>query len=263
SVVTRLLVLALPRRFALVVLPAVALATLVGSTTVAARDLRGAAGARRLDIVGSTPDWIDRSVDEPVALIYGGEQLSSAVWQERFWNRRVDQVISLGGSPVPGPLPQTRATLPPDGRLPTRKRYVVAPDRFSLVGTPVAHLTQVGLDISGLTLWRMTRPPRVSTITNAVQPNGDITSPATVSVYDCRGGALELTLLPKATSRLRIALDGRDVLDEPISGHSWTGTIPVSSSRRPRLCTFTIYPRPLLGSTRIAFSRKEAAPSGR
>jgi hypothetical protein len=256
SVAVLLAFLGLPRRVALVVLPAVTLITLVASSAVAARNLQGAAAARRLDVVGATPDWIDRAVDRPVALVYGGEQLWSAVWQERFWNRRVDQVISLGGLRVPGPLPQTAATLPPSGRLPTTDRYVVAPDRFSLVGAPVAHLTQVGLDIRGLTLWRVAGPARVSLITDAVQPNGDITHPATVSVYDCSRGRLELTLIPKATSRLRIQLDGRDVLDERIGGRfSWSGSIPVPASRRPRLCTFTIYPEPLLGSTRIAFSR--------
>ena len=111
---------------------------------------------------------------------------------------------------------------------------------------------------TGLTLWRVTGKPRVSTITNAVQPNGDMTRPATVSVYDCRRGELQLTLIPKATARLRIRLNGHVVLDKPISGRSWTGAVPVRPSARPRLCTFTIYPEPLLGSTRIAFERSAA-----
>jgi hypothetical protein len=145
--------------------------------------------------------------------------------------------------------------LGPNGELPTRDRYVVAPDRFTFVGARVAHLTQTGLDISGLTLWRLSGTPRVSTITNAVQPNGDMTRPATVSVYDCRSGELQLTLIPKATSRLLITLDGHRALDEAIAGDSWTGAVPVPHRAAPRVCQFTIYPEPLLGSTRIAFSR--------
>lgn len=245
----------LPRRWAVVVLPAVIFTTLIVSSVVAARNLRAAADVHRLDVVGPRPDWIDAATREHVTYVYGGEQLWSAVWLERFWNRRIDSVVTLGGSAVPGPMPQTAAVLGPTGELPTRDRYVVAPDRFTLVGTPVAHLPQQGLDISGLTLWRLSGAPRVSTITHGVQPNGDMTHPATVSVYDCRGGELQLTLIPKATARLRVLLDGRVALDRPIDGLSWTGSVPVPRLRKPRRCLFTILPQPLLGSTRIAFSR--------
>lgn len=255
SIVATLAFLFLPRRLAVVVLPLVTLAALVASSVVAAHKLAEVTRVERLDVAGAQPDWIDRAARGPVAEVYGGEASWNTVWQERFWNRRIAQVITLGGTPVPGPMTQTPATLGPVGELPTKARYVVAPDRFVFAGARVAHLAQTGLDVSGLTLWRLAGPPRVSTITGGVQPNGDITQPATVSVYDCRDGVLELTLIPKATTRLRIQLDGRDVVDEAISGASWTRAIPVPASASPRLCTFTIYPQPLLGSTRIAFSR--------
>ena len=245
----------LPRGLAAVALPAITLVTLLASSVVAARNLRAAADVQRLDVVGARPDWIDLATDENVTYVYGGEQVWSAVWLERFWNRRIDSVVTLGGSPVPGPMSQKAAVLGPTGELPTHDRYVVAPDRFSLVGTPVAHLAQRGLDISGLTLWRLAGAPRVSTITQGVQPNGDMTHPATVSVYDCTGGELQLTLIPKATDRLRVLLDGRVAFDRPIAGRSWTGAVPVARSREPSRCLFTILPRPLLGSTRIAFAR--------
>lgn len=254
SIVVLVAFVVLPRRAAVVALPALVLAALLGSSAVAAHELRHIVRASTLDAIGRPADWIDRAAHGRVAYVYGGEQYWNVVWQERFWNRRVDSVITLGGTPVPGPLDQTMATLAIDGKLPTRDRYVVAPDRFVLDGTPVAHLAQQGLDVGGLTLWHLDGPPRVSTIVGGVQPNGDITHPATVSVYDCRGGELDLTLIPKATTRLRIKLDRRDVVDEPIAGLSWTRAIPVPASTAPRVCTFTIYPQPLLGSTRIAFT---------
>jgi hypothetical protein len=245
----------LPRRPAVVVLPALTLLVLIASSAVAARELRRTAHARSLEVVGVQPDWIDRSVHGPVAYVYGGEQLWTAPWLERFWNRRIDEMLTLGGTRIPGPIAQRLVTLPANGVLPTRNRYVVAADRFTFVGTKLAHLAQSGVDVTGLTLWRLEGPPRVSTITQGVQPNGDMTHPATVSVYDCRRGELRMTLIPKASPRLVIRLDGRPALDTPISGFSWTGSVPVPPSRDARLCTFTIYPQPLLGSTAIAFSR--------
>jgi hypothetical protein len=255
SIFAVLAFLFLPRRVAVVVLPIVTLAALVGSSAVAARKLADVTRTQRLDVVGTQPDWVDRAARGPVTEVYGGEQSWTTVWQERFWNRRIGRVVTLGGTPVPGPMTQTSASLDTRGELPTHNRYVVAPDRFAFDGTPVAHLTQTNLDVTGLTLWRLTGQPRVSTIIGGVQPNGDITQRATVSVYNCRSGELELTLIPKASNHLRIQLDGKDVVDEPISGESWTRAIPVPATTEPRLCTFTIYPEPLLGSTRIAFSR--------
>jgi hypothetical protein len=245
-----------PRR-ALFVLPLLVLVVLVPASVIAADDIAAAANARQADVVGPEPNWIDRRADADVTYLYGGERNWSTVWQERFWNRRLDRVLSIAPSRVPGPLVQTVIGVPPDGRLPTRDRYVVAPDRFSLVGAPIAHLAQTGLDVSGLTLWELQGAPRVDLIKGGFQPNGDITQPGTVSVYDCRHGRLEVTLLPKATDVVRILLNGKQVLSERIGGlSSWRGRVTVPPSATPRLCTFTIVPQLLLGSTRIAFVRQ-------
>jgi hypothetical protein len=147
-------------------------------------------------------------------------------------------------------------TVPANGRLPSPDPYVVAPDRFTFFGAPIAHLAQTNLDISGLRLWRVTRPLRLSTATEGVQPNGDMTHSAVVTVYDCTGGRLKLTLLPKETDVLRILLNGRLALQARIGGlPSWHGSLQVPRSARPRICTFTIEPGPLLGSTVIDFVR--------
>jgi hypothetical protein len=249
-------VFALVPRGALAVLPLLVLAVLVPASVIAADEIASTANAGQMRVVGPSPNWIDHNADGPVTYLYGGEPNWSVVWQERFWNRRVDRVLSIAPSRVPGPLVQTVFNLPPDGRLPTRDSFVVAPDRFSLTGSPIAHLAQSGLDVSGLTLWETHGIPRVDLIEGGVQPNGDMTGPATVSVYDCRRGRLELTLLPKATKVLRIRLDGKVVLADRIEGLSvWHGAVTVPPSAAPRLCVFTIVPQLLLGSTRIAFVR--------
>jgi hypothetical protein len=146
-------------------------------------------------------------------------------------------------------------TLRKDGRLPSSDPYVVAADRLTFNGTAVAHLVQSGLDVTGLTLWRLDGPPRLSTAVANVQPNGDITYPATLTVYDCRGGTLHLTLIPKATDVLRILLNGRLALRTRLAGREfWQGTVAVPP-RRGGVCRFTIIPQPLLGSTEVRFTR--------
>ncbi len=245
---------AIPRP-ARLVLPLVVLVALVPASVFASRDVARAANVTQTQVVGPAPNWIDRAARGPVVFLYGSEQNWGAAYQERFWNRRIDRVITVAER-VPGPLAQTSAAILPDGRLPVREPYLVATDRFEFVGVPVAHLAQSGLDVSGLTLWRLERPARVDLIKGGVHPNGDMTGPATISVYNCRKGRLELTLLPKATDMLRILLNGRAMLGEHIAGAlSWHGSVSVPSTARPRVCTFTIVPQLLLGSTRIAFVR--------
>ena len=245
----------IPRR-AVLVLPLAVLAVLVPASVVAADEIGKAVNARQAAVVGSTPNWIDRHGTGDVSYLYGGEGSWPTVWQERFWNRRIDRVLSVAPGLVPGPLPQTVFTVPIDGRLPMRERFVVAADRFSFVGEPVAHLAQTGQDVTGLTLWKLDGPPRVDAVVGGVQPNGDMSHPATVSVYDCRRGRLELTLLPKATRVLHILLNNRPILTSRIADlPSWSGSVTVPPSASPRLCNFTIVPQQLLGSTRIAFVR--------
>jgi hypothetical protein len=115
-------------------------------------------------------------------------------------------------------------------------------------------LTQVGLDSAGLTLWRLTGPPRLITVERGIQANGDMTEPGRVVAYDCAGGRLNLTLLPKQTRTVTLRLDGRVVQRARIAGLPyWNGTIFVPPSRSPRVCHFEIDGQNLLGSTQITF----------
>jgi hypothetical protein len=89
-----------------------------------------------------------------------------------------------------------------------------------------------------------------------IRPNGDMGEPGRLTVYDCAGGQLQLTLLPKKTRVVTVELDGRIVMRQPISGLPfWSGVVRVPRSRMPRVCHFTIDGQKLLGSTRVAFVR--------
>jgi hypothetical protein len=244
---------ALPRR-ATPALAALVGALLVGTSAVASNTMTRLDRAQQESVVGTPAGWIDQAADGRVAYFYDGEAYWTTVYQERFWNQRIAQVVAT--SPVPGPMPQTRAHLGADGRLPIDTPYVVASDQHEFVGDAVAHHAQTGTDITGLTLWKLDGPPQLSLVKYGIQPNGDMVAPAEVYVYDCGGGALQLTLLPKATKRLRIELDGRVVVDEDVAGQEvWHGLVPVPPSRKSRTCVFRILPQGLLGSTVIQFNR--------
>ncbi len=175
---------------------------------------------------------------------------------ERVWNSKLTRVVSIAPSSVPGPIPQSKASPAADGSLPIQTRWVVATDRLTFIGTRVAHLTQTGLDVSGLTLWHLAGPPRLATVETGVLPNGDMVGQAQVDVYGCQHGELQLTLLPKETSVLRVLFDGLPVLRADISGRdSWSGSVRARPESQPVQCRYTILGGPLLGSTRIAFAR--------
>ena len=124
---------------------------------------------------------------------------------------------------------------PPDPRA-----LRVANDRNTFIGTPVAHQSR-GPNQFGLTLWKLDGPPQLLAVEHGFRPNGDIWAEASVTAYDCAGGDLQLTLLPKATDKLEIDLDGRPVVQTRIAGlASYHTRIPVPTGHPPRPCTFRI-----------------------
>jgi Dolichyl-phosphate-mannose-protein mannosyltransferase len=230
-------------------------ALLVATSAVASNRVAGLVRSVQRDFVGPDPSWIDHAAGGNVTYLYDGESYWNVVWQEQFWNRRITQVV-YAATPVPGPIDEARTYVGIDGRLNVDTRYVVATDYHYFVGTPIAHLDQIGLDASGLTLWKLQGAPRLSYELFGFQPNGDITFPVTVKVFDCGGGALQLTLLTKATRRLRITLDGNTVVDEHVLPNSiWRGSVPGPRGRAAKVCIYKIVPQQLLGSTVIDFQR--------
>jgi len=255
--VASLLIAFWPRR-RLLALPAAPLAALVVSSTIAANTVRNLVAADQVNIVGTQPRWIDKAIRANVAYLYDGESAWNGVWQARFWNHRISEVFSVAPSRVQGPMPQRSVQISPDGRLPIKERFVVASDQLQFLGKPIAHATQFGFDGAGLTLWKLLGPPKVSMTTRGIQPNGDMTRPGVITVYDCGGGQLRVTLLPKFTRVVTIRFDGRKVIRQSLVNLTyWNGTVFVPASAKPRICQFIIKGQNLLGSTQIAFVRAQ------
>jgi hypothetical protein len=214
-----------------------------------------AAGTQTV-LTGDPYTWIDRTAQDGVVYVYNGDLASwPVVWEQRFWNPRIDLVLSIRPYRVPGPIEQREIALPRNGFLPVGERYAVANDRISFVGDAVARQDR-GPDQYPLVLWRLDARPRISTVIAGVQPNGDMTGAATVRAFGCAGGSLELTLLPKATREVEVRLDGRIVARAAVEGLPvWHASIAVPA-RHAATCGFTIRGGALLGSTRIAFLRR-------
>jgi hypothetical protein len=247
-----LLFLFAPRRFALL-MPAVVLFALIGSDFSADSLVAKKVRFDQAAMVGSPRDWIDRAVGAPVAYVYAGDPADvNIVWQQRFWNDRIGHVIAITPYAVPGPIESEQALPEANGRLPLAERYVVANDDLTFAGTPVARQDR-GLDYPGLTLWRLTGRPRIATSRTGFMPNGDVLGHAQFVAWGCAGGQLQLTLIPKATDKLSVALDGTAVLHARIGGlEYWNGSVSVPPTHQGP-CVFTITGGELLGSTKVQF----------
>jgi hypothetical protein len=248
-----------PRRF----LPALVLALpmlLAAGSAEASRYLAQRAEDATQGFPGGTIAWVDAATSEPVAYLYDGEPWD-AVWQQVFWNRHIVRVFDLGPAGVPGPAPQERLHVLSDGRLvDSRGRTpaaseVVAPTPLTVAGETLASIPESQVAQSGLTLWRVEPPLRLSSTKSGVLPNGDIPSLARFDVYACDGGTFLLTLLGKQDARVRIALAGRTVRDFHLSPDEiWRGRIPTPASPG-RVCRYTIAVTGYTGSTLFSFER--------
>ena len=252
-----LLVRFVPRR-ARLVLPALVFAFLVLTSIEGSNLVSAKVAFDQGQMLGTPRDWIQRATTSDVAFVFDGDLAHwNSVWQQRFWNPRITQIVSLAPFNVPGPLRDRQITTPPSGELAISQRYVVANDRNTFVGSPVAQQDR-GVEQFGLTLWHLTGPPRIVAIVNGTQPNGDITGgKAFLTAYGCRGGQLQLTLLPKSSSGVSVYLDGKLASHATFHGQPyWNGAVNVPATFKPDECQFTIKPDGLLlGSTRIAFQQ--------
>jgi hypothetical protein len=232
-------------------LPAAVLAALVVASIVASNTIAVDARFTQAEVVGSPPGWVDR---KPATLVVTQGLAQNVAWQQWFWNPSLTRVLSVSPAFVPAPMRQVQTQLDDRGSLPTAAAYAVGANDVAFVGTPIAHHA-LGSDFFGLTLWRLSGPPRVSYLIRDLKPNGDIVAPVQVTAFNCAGGRLELTLLPKTSHEVFVFLDGKLLRRAPVHGASWTGAIAVPARHGPSACAFVIRGDSLLGSTRIAFVR--------
>jgi hypothetical protein len=233
-----------PRRF-VAILPALLAALFVWISIDASREIVERDRVVQASSTGPDRRWIDRGADGPVSYLFIGDTNWPAVWQNVFWNRRIERVYDLGPISVPGGLPQRRLEPSPDGRL----AGVTTPYIASLY--PVAFVGRTVKSIQpGIVLWRLDAPARISVWTQRVPGH------VRVLAYGCRGGSLRLRLhgpLPDDVElRRNDAPYARVRLD---SAGRWSGAIPADPQTPNGLCTFDVVTAPAVIAQTVVFRR--------
>jgi hypothetical protein len=247
-----------PRR-ARVVLPILVLGLLATLSFASTRETAQLSKDDRVWVFDiGDPGWVDAASDGPVTYLHVSGDFSAGVWKHLFWNDRIDAVAALPTAAPIGPLEPATVSPRFDGLLLDTggnrldAGLVAASSDLELAGERIAAAPR-STDLPGLSLWRIERPVRVRTWRDGFQPNGDIVGEASVTVYGCGPGRLELTLLGKQGEPVVLTANGipRQRFSVP-GGDVWTGAVAAPPDANGRTtCVFGISSPGLLGSTII------------
>ena len=256
------LVLFLPRRFAWVTAAVVAAGLIVASVDSARRIVDASAREQRAAEGSTDVDWLDAAGVGDATLLVSGDRLWTATARTIFWNRAIRDVVRVTPATTPFPPVARAVDLPDDGVLRTRdglpleRSLVVAPSTLTLAGEKVAERPAGLSETPGLVAWRPDGPVRVVLRTAGFLPNGDFTGKATVTVFACRPGTLDVTVLGKSGDPVEARVDGIGVaqLETPPEGAE-THRIPAPPySDGTRACGFELETPGYAGTTTIVFT---------
>ncbi|MGE5273885.1 MAG: glycosyltransferase family 39 protein [Verrucomicrobiota bacterium] len=244
-------------------LPVALVLVLVGASVLVSRFVVDESHRQQVTFLGGDPSWSDDSGGRRVAYLYDGEPSWPGVWHTVFWNTGIDRVYDLGAQTVPGPMPQERVAVLPDGTIVVppgkgKPRYVIASNWIELAGKPAGAVEQQGLTQRGLALWKRRGRLRMRSQTSGLELNGDISGQAVLVAYGCRSGTFRVTLLVKQSEKIDIRVDDKLVrhleFPSPSEGQSWHGDFPVSQPNSGT-CSLSVTSTGLTGTTQFAFDR--------
>jgi hypothetical protein len=256
------LVLFLPRRYAWVAAAAVGLGFVLVSID-AGRRIADASTHEQHAAIGSAPaGWLDDAGLDGATLLVTGDRLWTATARTIFWNRGIDETVRLASLSVPFPPVTSSVEIGPDGIMRSRdgaaleQELLVTPATFTLAGEKVAERPAGNSETYGLTAWRPDGPARVLLRTEGFLPNGDFTGRASVTVYACGPGTLDITIIGKTGHPVDARVNGVTVarLETP-NGQATTHRIPVppyANGTEP--CVFELVTNGYAGSTTIRFA---------
>jgi hypothetical protein len=256
------LVALLPQRLSWVVLVAVGVGLALLSVDSGRRIADASAHEQRVALGSEPPSWLDDAGVRDATLLLTGDQLWTTTARTIFWNRAIDEAIRVAPETTPFPPLTASVDIGPDGVLrtadgsPLDRDVVVTPSTFTLAGDRIAERQVGDSEAQGFVAWRTNGPVRVVLRREGFLPNGDFTGRALVTVYGCRPGTLDLTILGKTGDPVAVGIDGIAVAQlETPAGAAVThrvATPPYADGSRP--CVFALDNPGYAGSTTIAFS---------
>lgn len=262
AVLSGAIVLALPRSLAWIAAAVVGAGLVLVSVDSGRRIADASAHEERVAIGTARPDWLDAEGLRRATLVATGHQLWTSTARTLFWNRAITEVVRLDGVRLPFPPATPVVEIGEDGVLRTRggdalrRPLVVTPSTLVLAGEIVAERASGDSETYGLTAWRPDAPVRAVLQKDGLLPNGDFGGKATITVFACRPGSLEVTVLGKSGDPLTAYVDGFEVarLDTPAE-ESATHRIPAppyADGSRP--CVFDLVTEGFAGTTTIAYA---------
>ena len=234
----------LPRRLVWL-LPAGLAALLIATSVSAAEEFVDRSQAARLAYTAPNARWLDHHAGAPVTYLYDGAHDFRTVWSQLFWNGRIEHVLALPATHVPGPLPQEQLQLVGGNgalrlvgggvRETTR---LMAPQGFHFRGRRISHAPRLGLS-----LWGVSSPPRLRTWVQGAQQNGDVLQGgvATLDVFDCGRGTFHLIAVGRDNETVQLSRDGNPVATKTLWPDGvWEQTIDTPAADEGRQCSFSL-----------------------
>ena len=258
------LVLLLPRRLAWVTAAVLAVGLATASADSARRIADQSSHEQRVAEGTAPPGWLDAADVGDATLVDTGDRLWTATARTIFWNRSIDDVVHLlpATSPFPPVTPAVR--IGADGILrtldgaPLRRRVVVAPKPLVFAGEKVAEHQAGTSEAPGLVAWRQDGDIRAVLRTGGFLPNGDFSGIASITVYRCRPGTLDVTILGKSGDPIEARVDelgaSPSMLETP-AGEARTHHISAPPyANGTTTCLFELVNPGFAGTTTITFT---------
>jgi hypothetical protein len=254
----------LPRRLAWIGAVVVGSGLALVSVDTARRIDDASAHEQRAAIGSTPPAWLDDAGLQDAMLLVTGDRIWTSDARTIFWNRSVRDVLRIRPAEVPFPPDVPTATVGDDGVLRAadgrsiERSLVVAPDSMMIAGTRIAERPQGDGDAPGLVAWHPQEPLRIELQRSGFLPNGDFTHGAQITVYGCRPGTLDVTILGKTGDPVRASVDGIQVatLQTPAGGSAIHRIPTPPYADGTHACGFQLDTDGYAGTTTIVFTPK-------
>jgi dolichyl-phosphate-mannose-protein mannosyltransferase len=258
------LVVFVPRRLAWIAAVIVGVGLALVSVDTARRIDDASAHEQRAGIGSAPPAWLDDAGVDDATMLVTGDRVWTSVARTVFWNRAIREILSLPAVEMPFPPDVSAATVDDEGVLRTadgsavERPVIVAPDTVTIAGDRIAERPAGDAEAPGLVAWRPEEPVRLELQRSGFLPNGDFSSRAQITLYGCRPGTLDVTILGKSGDPVEAYVDGIRVatLRTPAGGSAIHRIPTPPYSDGTHACGVELQTSGYAGTTAIVFTPK-------